>query len=150
MSSEDVELVLSLQLGVNEDAASLASDADARAAYLAKVADYLDPEFVCVMRFPGINPVTYRGGVEALRAAWEDRLKYWAEYRPEIEGVIDAEGKVVVFHRAYVRRTATSAERVLSVAAVWTVRGHRLVAAEFNVPQAEARAIAYETSVRNA
>jgi hypothetical protein len=150
VSVEDVELVLSLQLGARDDASTLMSDKEAIEAYLVTVAKALHPDFECTMRFPGTKPVLYKGGVEAFRAAWEARLEHWAQYRAEIEGVIDAETKIVVFHRAHVRRTPTSEETVLAVAGIWAVRDHQLVSAEFNVPQAEARAVAYATSVEAA
>jgi len=146
MSTENVELVLSLQLGARQDAATLASDPDATAAYLESVARALDPDFECTMRFPGLSPVVYRGGLHALRSAWTDRLRHWSEYRAEIEGVIDADSRIVVFHRAHVRRTPSAPESVLEVAGVWTVREGRLVSADFNVPHVEARAIAYSTA----
>ena len=146
MAVEDVELVLSLQLDQGADAAAVASDDADTAEYLAAIAKALDPSFECTMRFPGVKPVTYKSGVDALRAAWQDRLRHWAEYRADIEGVIDAEPRIVVFHRAYVRRSRTAAESVMEVASIWTVRDHRLVHADFNVPQLEARAAAYSIS----
>ena len=142
MSVEDVELVLSLQLDQGADAAVLASDDAGTAGYLASIADAFDPAFECTMQFPDLNPVTYRKRVDALHGAWLDRLKHWAGYRAEIEGVIDAEPRVIVFHRAYVRHSPDATESVLEVASIWTLRDHRLIRAEFNVPQPEARAIA--------
>jgi len=143
MSVEDVELVLSLQLGAKADASALANDDGAVAEYLGSIASALDPAFECTMRFPNMSPVVYKGGAKALESAWRDRLRHWAEYRAEIEGVIDAESRIVVFHSAYVRRAPDEPETVLAVAGIWTVRDHRLIKAEFNVPQAEARAVAY-------
>jgi SnoaL-like domain len=140
MSAEDVEMVLSIQLAGRADAATLASSDAAVAEYLAAIRDLFDPDFECTMRFPGLNPVRYRGGVGAFEAAWRDRLKHWAEYRIEVEGVIDADERIFVFHRAWVRQPQDLAVSVLEVASLWTVRNHLLVTADFNVPQAEARA----------
>ena len=136
-------MVLSLQLGSGDDAVDLASDGVATDAYLASISAHFDPAFECTMRFPGMQPVLYRGGVDALRASWEDRLRHWAEYRVELQGVIDAETRIVVFHRACVRGAAQSPETVLETASVWSVSDHRLMRADFNLPAAEARAIAY-------
>lgn len=144
-------MVLSLQLGNGANAASLANDEAATARYIESIARVLDPEFECSMRFPGMGPVVYRGGVQALEAAWRDRLKHWAEYRVEIEGVIDADTQIVIFHRAHVRYPRETSENVIEDASVWTVRDHLLVRADFNVPQVEARAgVAQQASIRGA
>jgi len=140
VSSNNVELVLSLQMGAGTDAAAVAGDEAATAAYLASIAAVLDEGFECTMRFPGMGPVVYRGGVEALRAAWMDRLKHWAEHRSELEGVAEAGNKVVLFERVVVRSAPSAPDTVLALANVWTVEGNKLVSADFNLPQAEARA----------
>jgi hypothetical protein len=140
VSSENVELVLSLQMGAGANASAVAGDEAATAAYLASIAAALDEDFECTMRFPGMGAVVYRGGVEALRAAWMDRLKHWAEHRAELEGVVEAGNKVVLFERVVVRSAPSAPDTVLALANVWTVEHSRLVRADFNVPQAEARA----------
>lgn len=145
MSVENVELVLSLQLGSQDDATRLASDEKATGPYLATAAQALAPDFECTMQFPNTDPVTYTGGVDAFYSAWRDRLEHWTEYRAEIQGVIDADSKVIVFHRAYVRKTRDAPETIIEVASIWTIRDHRLASADFNVPQDHARAVAYST-----
>jgi hypothetical protein len=140
VSSKNVELVLSLQMGAGSDAAAVAGDEAATEAYLASIAATLDDDFECTMRFPGMGAVVYRGGVDALRAAWIDRLKHWAEHRVELEGVAEAGNKVVLFERVVVRSAPSGPDTVLALANVWTVEGNRLVSADFNLPQAEARA----------
>jgi len=126
-----------------EDLAAVARDDDRSAALLDRLSSVLAPDFECRMRFANMNPVTYRGGPEALRSAWLDRLKYWAEYRIEVEGVVDAGERIVVFHHARARSIADETETVVHVAAIWTVRDCVIDGAEFNVPQEEARSIAY-------
>ncbi len=121
-------------------------DDDLSAALLESLAPVFAADFECTMRFPGIKPVIYRGGLEALRAAWLDRLKYWDEYRYEVEGVVDTGDHIVVFHRAHARRTAIGAGSVVHVAGIWAVRDSLICSGEFNVPHAEARAIAYRVA----
>lgn len=134
---------MALQLGTKEDAVALANDPAATAAYLQSIAGAVDPSFECTMRFPGLKPVIYRSGLDALHTAWRDWLDHWAECRVEIEGVIDADALIVVFHRLHVRRRGHSTESIIASAGVWTVRDHRIMSVDFNVPQAEARAAAY-------
>ena len=95
---------MALQLGTKEDAVALANDPAATAAYLQSIAGAVDPSFECTMRFPGLKPVIYRSGLDVLHTAWRDWLDHSAECRVEIEGVIDADALIVVFHRLHVRR----------------------------------------------
>ncbi len=141
---------MALQLATEDDAVAIANDDGATAAYLESIAGAVDPSFECTMRFPGLKPVIYRSGLDALHNAWRDWLDHWAECRVEVEGVIDADTLIVVFHRLYVRRRGHSSESIVASAGVWKVRDHRIMSVDFNVPQAEARAAAYSTAASSA
>jgi len=137
MSAENVALVMSTRIGPDVDLSSLAGDASASTQVLDGIRNAFDPSFQCTMRFPGLAPVIYTGGVEGLGAAWRDWLKHWASYRIESEEVIDRGEQVVVVHTAYARSRPGTPETALRRATVWTVRDSRIVHVDFNVPYSE-------------
>ena len=138
MSAENVELVMSTRIGPDVDLATLADDSDASGRVLDGIRDAFDPSFQCTMRFPGLAPVTYTGGVDGLGDAWRDWLKQWSSYRIETEEVIDCGESVVVVHRAYAQSRPGTDETTLRRATIWTVRDSRIVHIDFNVPYTEA------------
>lgn|GEM_PF-1061477 len=138
MSAENVALVMSTRIGPDVDLSTLAADETASAEVLERIQHAFDPSFQCTMRFPGLAPVTYTGGVEGLGAAWRDWLKHWASYRIESEEVIDRGDQVVVVHTAYARSRPSTPETKLRRATVWTVRDERIVHVDFNMPYNEA------------
>ncbi len=140
MSAESVNLVMSLQISPESDVAALAGDQQAAAELIATVSRSYDSSMQCTMRFPGLAPVTYTGGLEGVSAAWRDWMRYWASYRIEVEDVIDAGDRVVVIHRAQCRRRRDTPECTLRRAAIWTVRDSRVVHVDFNLPCSEALA----------
>jgi len=75
-----------------------------------------------------------------LRACWLDWLAPWASYRTEIAELIDVGERVVVLVRDYGKREADAPEVELRGAAIWTVRGGRIVRAESYADRAEALA----------
>ena len=76
MSAEDVEMVLSFQLGPDGDVAALANDEDASGRYRDAVAHRFDAAAQFTMRFPGLAPVVY-SGLDGFRDCWRDWLKHW-------------------------------------------------------------------------
>ncbi len=138
MSRENVELVMSTHIGQDVDLGSLAEEDDARARVLDRIAASFDPSFECTMWFPEMAPVTYTGGLDGLSAAWQDWLKHWASYTVETEDVVDCGDRVLVVHRAHARRRPDMPETTLRRATIWTVRDHRIVHVDFNIPYAEA------------
>ena len=89
MSLENVELVRSLQPGPDMDVAGILADEEATAGWLEEVAPFFDADVQCTMRFPGMAPVTYAGGVEGLADAWRDWLRAWSSFRFDVEEVLD-------------------------------------------------------------
>ncbi|HMD52776.1 MAG TPA: nuclear transport factor 2 family protein [Solirubrobacteraceae bacterium] len=146
MSAENVELVKSLQMGPDVDVASFLEDDEAVARLRDAIACSFDPLVQCTMRFPGIPPVTYPGGLDGLHAAWRDWLRQWESYRVEVEDVLDCGEQVIVALRVQGRRTPRSPETTHRRATVWTVREERVVSVDFNVPYDEAIASAQATA----
>ena len=117
--------------------------------FLDELVKFLDDDFECVMHFPGMKDVTYRGGPDALRRAYVDRVKALVSYRQEFLGIIDAGDVVVVFHRGYIQRASSDVENVVEVGSIWTVGDQCITKAERSLPANDARAIAY-TAAANA
>jgi ketosteroid isomerase-like protein len=141
VSAENVELVRSLQLAPDVDVASLVKDDEASERLSDVLAPLFDPSVECTMRFPGMARVTY-SGLDGLREAWRDWLRYWATYRFEVEDVVDGGERVVVVLRGHGRREPGRPETTLRRATVWRLRDRRVVRVDFNVPYPEALAAA--------
>jgi len=114
--------------------------------YLDQLLAFLDEDFECVMHFPGMKDVTYRGGPDALRRAYVDRVKGIVSYRQEFLGIIDAGDVVVAFHRGYIQRASSDKESIVEVGSIWTVGDQLFTKAELSLPASDARAIAYTTA----
>jgi hypothetical protein len=141
LSAENVELVMSTRLEPNVELIELAGDPDASARVLDGIRHAFDPAFQCTMRFPGLAPVTYTGGVDGLGDAWRDWLKHWASYRIETNEVIGCGERVAVVHTARAQARPGVPETMLRRATIWTVRDGLIVHVDFNVPYNEALAI---------
>jgi hypothetical protein len=138
VSAENVELVMSTRLEPDVELIALAGDPDASARVLDGIRHAFDPSCQCTMRFPGLAPVTYTGGVDGLGHAWRDWLKHWASYRIETEEVLDCGERVVVLHTARAQSRPGVPESTLRRATIWTVRDRLIVHVDFNVPYNEA------------
>lgn len=139
MSAENVELIRSLQPDPEVDIVTLFADDDAAGELADALADLLDPAFACALCLPGAAPTTY-SGLDGLRAIWRDWLAPWANYRTEIEDLIDVGEHVVVLVRDYGRREPGAPEVVMMAATIWTVRDEKIVRAEFYADRTEALA----------
>ena len=131
-----------------ENVAAIAREGGA-GTYLDTLTGFRADDFECLMHFPGMKDVTYRGGPDALRRAYVDRVKGVVSYRQEFLGIIDAGDVVVAFHRGYVQRSSSDVESVVEVGSIWTVDGELFTKAELSLPASDARAIAY-TAAANA
>lgn len=139
LSVENVELVRSMHPGSGFDLAPAVNDDETTDWWRDRLADVFDPAVRGTMRIPGQQPETY-SGMEGLRDAWRGWLKDWASYHDEIEDVIDDGERVVVLHCVTGRPAPGEPEITRRSATVWTVRGGRVVAVDFNIPYAEALA----------
>lgn len=138
MSLENVELVRSLQPGPDMDVAGILADEEATAGWLEEVAPFFDADVQCTMRFPGMAPVTYAGGVEGLADAWRDWLRAWSSFRFDVEEVLDGGDRIVVVKLGRGKPRPGAPEKVLKRAAIWTVRDGRISRIDFNIPEGEA------------
>jgi ketosteroid isomerase-like protein len=130
MSHRNVELVRSVLPGPDTDMLALWGDDSASGELMQAWAPLLDPHFVSVKHLPGAEPDTAQG-LHGLRAGWLDWLAPWASYRTEIEEMIDLGDRIVSVICDYGRREPDAREVALKSAVVWTVRGGRIVRAEF-------------------
>lgn len=138
MPAEDVELVRRLAPGPDVDIASTLADQTLTAQWLAALRPSFHDSVHATMRFPGLAPVTYTGGLPGLRDASRDWLRQWASFRIEIEDVLEDRGHVVLVFRGHGRPRRDAPEVTLRRAAVWTVTDGRIASVDFNVPCHEA------------
>ncbi len=138
MSTENVALVRSLQPAPDVDVKALVNDDEAARRNRATVEHHYDPAVQCTMRFPGMAPVTYPGGIDGMREAWKDWLMSWDSYRVEIDDVIDGGERVLVVHRGSGMHSQGSEQVTRRRATIWTIRKGLVVRVDFNVPYDEA------------
>jgi ketosteroid isomerase-like protein len=138
MSAENVELVRSLLPPPDVDVKALVNDDAAALRQREAIEHHYDPAVQCTMRFPGMAPVTYPGGLDGLREAWRDWLNSWDSYRVEIDDVLDGGERVLVVHRGTGRHSTTAEEVTRRRATVWTIRKGLVARVDFNVPYDEA------------
>jgi ketosteroid isomerase-like protein len=137
MSQENVEIVRRAHPGPDVDIAALVRDDELNRRTFAAISPLFDPEFECVLHFPGAEPATYEG-LKGFRAGWRDWLAPWATYRAVIEELVDLGDRVLVMVRDYGRSDPGSPEIEQIDAAIWTVRDGRIVRAEFYTVREEA------------
>ena len=142
MSLESVELVRALQPAPDMDVASVLADEEATAQWLEAVAQYFATDVQGTMRFPGMAPVTYAGGLQGLADAWRDWLRAWSTYRFEVEEVLDGGDCVVVVKVGRGKARPEAPEMLLRRAAIWTLQDGLITRVDFNLPHSEALASA--------
>ena len=140
MSLENVEMVRALQPDPEMDVASVLADEILAAEWLGEVARYFAPDVQGTMRFPGMSPVIYKGGIEGLADAWRDWLRSWTSYRFEVEDVLDGGEKIVVVKIGRGKQRPGAPETSLRRAAIWTVEDGVITRVDFNLPYEEALA----------
>jgi hypothetical protein len=123
------------------DLVSLVNDDEACVSWRDLFGHLYDPAFQGTMRFPGMAPVTFLG-LSGLRDVWRAWLRSWASLHVEIEDVTNIGPFVVVVNRGHGQRLSDAPQETVKRTALWTVREGRVVHADFNVPHAEAVALA--------
>ena len=113
------------------DLARAMRDPDSAEALLAFLTPALDPDCEVVIDLGGAGEVRTRSGPSGMREAWLEWMAPWASYRTEIEEAIDLGDRVVLLVRDFGRYQPGGPEAALTGAAIWTVRDHRIVRAEF-------------------
>jgi ketosteroid isomerase-like protein len=138
MSAENVALVRLLLPPPDVDVKALVTDDEASRRSREAIEHHYDPAVLCTMRFPGMGPVTYPGGIDGMREAWKDWLKSWASYRVEIDDVIDGGDCVLVVHRGSGVHSQSSEQVTRRRATIWTIRNGLVARVDFNIPYDEA------------
>jgi ketosteroid isomerase-like protein len=136
MSQANVDLVLALQPGPDEDLVPLVRDEAVSAAWQEAVATYFHADFECAHRLLGAER-TYTG-MDGRRESWRDWLAQWATYRVEVEEAIDCGNRVPMLVYDFGRREASAPEVKSRNAAIWTVRDGKVARAEFYADRARA------------
>jgi hypothetical protein len=138
VSTENVALVRSLLPPPDVDVKALVNDDEAAQRNRKTIEHLYDPAVQCTMRFPGMGPVTYPGGIDGLRQAWQDWLKSWDTYSVEIDDVIDGGERVLVVHRGSGVHSLGTEKITRRRATIWTIRNGLVVRVDFNLPYDEA------------
>ncbi len=141
MSAENGELVRSAMPMPEVDVAARLSDDEVMDRWIDEVGCFYDPSFEGTVRLPGMAPVTFLG-LDALRDIFRGWLSRWATYQVEIEDVIENGAFVVMVFRATARRQLDTPEEQRRRTVLWTVREGRIVRGDFDIPHAEALAMA--------
>jgi len=141
VSAENGELVRSAMPMPEVDVAARLSDDEAMDRRIDEVECFYDPSFQGTVRLPGMAPVTFLG-LDGMRDVMKGWLSRWATYQVEIEDVIENGAFVVMVFRATTRRQLDTPEEERRRTVLWTVRDGRIVRGDFDVPHAEALAMA--------
>ncbi len=139
--TENVEAVRSFYPGPDVDVKALVGSDEAAARWIDAMAPRVDPSFQGTIRLPGLAPVTFLG-LDGLLDIWRRWHTKWASFRLESVEMIDAGEYVVAVDRGHGRHETDGPEETLRRTVLWTVREGRVVRADFNVPHAEALAMA--------
>jgi len=141
VSAENREIVRSVQPMPDLDIAALLADDEATDRWIDEVVPCFDPSFQGTIRLPGMAPVTVLG-LDGLRNVLRGWLSHWVSFQVEIEDVIENGAFVVQVFRANARRHPDAPEEERRRTVLWTLRDGRIVRGDFNVPHAEALAMA--------
>ncbi len=140
MSQQNIELLLAISPGRDVDLTRLFRDESRWATFVEAAAPFYHPEFETAVNVLGI--ATIGRGMDGLRALWLDWLGPWAEYRTEVEDVIDCGDRVLVLNHSFGRLEGGTQEVREAPAAVWTVRDLKITRAEFYTDHAEGLKVA--------
>ena len=91
------------------------------------MADLVDPDAEQHGTVGGVEEGRVTRGVSEIRRDYEQVEALWDEHRIEIQELIDAGDRVVVFQREYQRGNKSGVELVVDAAVVFDVRDGRIV-----------------------
>jgi ketosteroid isomerase-like protein len=92
-----------------------------------EMVDLADPRVEQHGTVGGVEEGNVRFGVDAIQRDYESVEETWDEHRIEIQELIDAGDRVVIFQREYLRGRISGIETVLDAAVVVDVRDGRVV-----------------------
>jgi ketosteroid isomerase-like protein len=104
--------------------------------------ELLDPQVEQLGTVGGVEERSVRRGPDEMRRGYESSEEMWAEHRVEMQDVIPAGDRVVVFQREYQRGRASGVELVIDTAAIFDVRDGRIVRIQGYMDPAEALSVA--------
>jgi ketosteroid isomerase-like protein len=146
MADGDIEVIARLAGALlDDDVVATLADETALGPIRETLSELVDPEFECVMVAPDYvgrrGRRTYRGP-NGFIEAWRDWLEAYATYTIEIgELTVGPEGRVLTLGTQRGTTRTGGVEVSEPAAAVWTLRGGKLVRAEFHLdPDAARRA----------
>jgi ketosteroid isomerase-like protein len=91
------------------------------------MAELADPDIELHGTVGGVEEGRVRRGVAEIRRDFESNEEIWDEHRVEIEELIDAGDRVVLFQREYQRGRSSGLELVLDAAVLVDLRDGRIV-----------------------
>jgi ketosteroid isomerase-like protein len=104
--------------------------------------ELLDPDVEQHGTVGGIEERSVRHGPNEMRRGYESTEETWAEHRVEMQEIVAAGDRVVVFQREYQRGRASGVELVIDTAAIFELRDARIVRVQGYMDPAEARSAA--------
>src|SRR5213078_3642974 len=84
--------------------------------------ELLDPDVEQHGTVRGIEERSVRRGPSEMRRSYESSEETWAEHRVEMQEIVGAGDRVIVFQREYQRGRASGVELVIDTAAIYDVR----------------------------
>jgi ketosteroid isomerase-like protein len=124
MSQENVELVMGLQRAPGDDFVQLLRDDEMWAQLAEAVAPFVHADAKTAR--PGLPGGKTYTGLDGFRESWLDWLAPYAEYRTEVEEVIDCGEQVVLLQSSSGRLAGSTKEVKLAPAVVYTVRDGKI------------------------
>jgi ketosteroid isomerase-like protein len=124
MSEENVELVMALQRGREEDFVQLIRDDEKWAQLAEAVAPFVHADAETVR--PGLPGGKTYTGLDGFRESWLDWLAPWAQYRTEVKKAIDCGERVLLLQSSSGRLAGSTKEVKLAPAVVYTVRDGKI------------------------
>ncbi len=91
------------------------------------MAELADPSIELHGTVGGVEEGRVRRGVGEIRRDFESNEEIWDEHRVEIQDLIDAGDRVVIFQREYQRGKSSGVELVIDTAALVDLRDGRIV-----------------------
>jgi ketosteroid isomerase-like protein len=135
MSQQNMDFVRQFLEGAPDDMAAALRDEEELDALREALAAVVHPEFETVMIGPEYDPTpTALGpynGVEGLFEAWRGWFGPWAEFRIDVDDLLDAGDRVVVMVRQRGRMESGAPEVVTQSALIATIREDRVARLEF-------------------
>jgi len=92
-----------------------------------EMAELADPDVELHGTVGGVEEGRVRRGIAEIRRDFESNEEIWDEHRVEIDELIDAGDRVVLFQREYQRGRSSGVELVLEAAVLVDLRDRRIV-----------------------